>query len=464
MASQSVEFADELIRKYDKSGPRYTSYPTAPQFHEGFGPGEYRRHARASNEARPKRPLSLYFHIPFCDTICFYCACNKVPTKDRARAATYLDYLSREIAMQGGLFDDDRPVDQLHWGGGTPTFLSHEEMRTLMRRTGEHFRLREDDTGEYGIEVDPRETTAETIGVLREIGFNRLSLGVQDLDPEVQRAVNRIQPAEQTFGVLEQARAEGFHSVSLDLMYGLPRQTPERFLDTVEAVIEARPDRLAVFNYAHLPDLFPPQRRIDEAEIPEPAQKLEILRRTTERLLEAGYVYIGMDHFALPDDELAVAQREGTLHRNFQGYSTHADCDLIAMGSTAISQVGPTYSQNVRELDSYYAAIDGGELAVFRGYELTGEDRLRRHVITRLICDFELTFSEVEARFGLDFHDHFAAELADIAEMAADGLLTLSDDGIRVEPRGRLLIRNICMVFDAYLRAREGAQRYSKVI
>jgi len=464
MTDQRIEFALDLIQKYDKSGPRYTSYPTAPHFHEGFGPADYRAAARATNTEAPKRGLSLYYHIPFCDTLCFYCACNKIATKDRSKAATYLDYLFREIELQGALFDNDRPVDQLHLGGGTPTFLSPDQMRSLMAKTGEHFRLRDDDSGEYGIEIDPRETGPEFIAALRDMGFNRLSIGVQDFDPTVQEAVNRIQPAETTLGAIEAARSAGFHSLSLDLMYGLPHQDAATFSRTLEAVIEARPDRLAVFNYAHLPDLFPPQRRIRDEDLPSPAEKLAILQRTIERLTEAGYVYIGMDHFALPDDELAVAQREGTLHRNFQGYSTHAHCDLVAMGVTAIGSVGPTYSQNVRGLDEYYAALDKDELPIFRGYALTDEDRLRRAVITRLMCDFALDFRRVAGEFGIAFSEYFADELADLREMAADGLLEMSDTGLWVTPRGRLLIRNIAMVFDAYLRAKEGAQRYSKVI
>ncbi|MFP4560519.1 MAG: oxygen-independent coproporphyrinogen III oxidase [Thiohalorhabdus sp.] len=464
MADQQVEFALDLIRKYDKSGPRYTSYPTAPQFHEGFGPAAYTEVARATNAETPKRPLSLYFHIPFCDTLCFYCACNKIATKDRSKAVTYLDYLFREIELQGALFDDDRTVDQLHWGGGTPTFLNSDQMRALMAKTAEHFRLRDDDSGEYGIEVDPRAAGSDTIAALREVGFNRLSVGVQDFDPRVQEAVNRIQPAEQTFAVIDAARREGFHSLSLDLMYGLPFQSRATFAHTLERVIEARPDRLAVFNYAHLPDLFPPQRRIRDEDLPAPEEKLAILADTIERLTAAGYVYIGMDHFALPDDELTRAQQQGQLHRNFQGYSTHADCDLVALGATAIGSVGATYSQNVRTLEPYYEALDSGELPVFRGYELTAEDRLRRAVITRLMCDFALDFDRVEADWGVDFAEHFAAELADLEEMAADGLIELGERGLTVTPRGRLLIRNVAMVFDAYLRAKEGAQRYSKVI
>ncbi len=460
---QTLVFDLELIRRYDKSGPRYTSYPTAVQFHDGFGEAEYRELARQSNALTPKPPLSLYFHLPFCDTVCFYCACNKIATKDRTLAAPYLERLHAEIALQGAMFDRDRTVDQLHWGGGTPTFISDAQMRELMRVTGEHFTLREDDSGEYSIEVDPREADAGTVALLRELGFNRLSLGVQDFEPAVQRAVNRIQSEAQTWGVLDAARAEGFKSVSIDLIYGLPHQTLARWSATLDKVIAHRPDRLSVFNYAHLPDLFKPQRRINAEQLPSPAEKLDILQLTGAKLAEAGYVYIGMDHFAMPGDELAVAQREGTLYRNFQGYSTHADCDLVGLGVTSIGQVGPSYCQNARELESYYAALDAGRLPIFRGLALDADDRLRREVITRLICHFRLEFEPVEREFGIVFRDYFARELAELETQARDGLVRLTDTGVEVEPAGRLLIRNVCMVFDRYLR--EGEQkRFSKVI
>ncbi|HIE54806.1 MAG TPA: oxygen-independent coproporphyrinogen III oxidase [Chromatiaceae bacterium] len=458
---QDLILDDGLIAKYDQSGPRYTSYPTAVQFHEGFGNADYERIARQSNESG--RPLSLYFHIPFCDTICFYCACNKVATKDRGRGNEYLTRLHREIALQGELFDSSRPVTQLHWGGGTPTFLSHEEMRQLMEVTGEHFQLLPDDQGEYSIEIDPREATGETVALLREIGFNRMSLGVQDFDPRVQRAVNRIQSEAETLAVLNAARAEGFRSVSIDLIYGLPLQTRESFERTLERIIEVNPDRLSVFNYAHLPQIFKPQRRINAEELPPAEVKLEILHMTARKLADAGYVYIGMDHFARPDDELAIAQREGTLYRNFQGYSTHADCDLVGMGITSIGMVGNCYAQNLKDLEHYYRRIDAGELAVFRGLELTREDQLRRDVITRLICNFYLDFSEVGRLWGIDFADHFLSELQRLEEMERDGLLAMDGRGIRVLPVGRMLIRNICMVFDAYLKEAAG-QRFSRVI
>jgi oxygen-independent coproporphyrinogen III oxidase len=456
-----VVFDPALIRRYDKAGPRYTSYPTAVQFHEGFGAAEYHAAATASNASGA--PLSLYFHLPFCDTVCYYCACNKIVTRNRRRTGPYLERLFREIELQGVLFDRSRPVDQLHWGGGTPTFLSSEEMRALMRRTGEHFRLRTDDSGEYSIEVDPREADAGIIALLRELGFNRLSLGVQDFDPHVQKAVNRIQSEAETFAVLDAARRTGFRSVNMDLIYGLPHQTVASFRATLDKVIAAGPDRLSVFNYAHLPELFKTQRQIDAASLPPPAEKLAILQHTIERLTEAGYVYIGMDHFARPDDELAVAQRHGTLYRNFQGYSTHADCDLVAMGITAIGMVGDTYSQNLKTLDAYYAALDEGRLPVFRGITLSPDDKLRRAVITRLICHFQLEFAGIEATFGISFREYFAAELEELEAMRTDGLLDVGGDAIVVRPAGKLLIRNICMVFDKYLRMQQ-QPRFSKVI
>jgi len=460
---QSLIIDRELIARYDRSGPRYTSYPTAVQFHAGFDETAYREAAARTNAERPQRPLSLYFHIPFCDTLCFYCACNKIATKNRAHAAPYLAHLYRELALQGALFNRDRVVDQLHWGGGTPTFISHEQMRELMRVTREHFTLHDDDAGEYSIEIDPREVHEDTVALLRELGFNRMSMGVQDFDPRVQEAVNRFQSEEQTFAVLNDARAQGFKSVSVDLIYGLPYQSVESFSVTLDKIIDAAPDRLSVFNYAHLPELFKPQRRINDADLPSAAEKLDILQMSIDRLTAAGYVYIGMDHFARPDDELARAQREHTLYRNFQGYSTHADCDLIGLGVTSIGMVGNTYGQNIKSLEDYYEAIGAGRLVIHRGVVLDTDDILRRDVITRLICHFELAMSEIERHHGIVFAEYFAAELEQLQAMQADGLLEIDQDAIRVRPVGRLLIRNICMVFDRYLRAQQG-QRFSKVI
>jgi len=460
---QTPIFNAELIRRYDKAGPRYTSYPTAVEFLDSFTEADYRFWVNETNGDLVPRPLSLYFHIPFCSRLCFYCACNKVVTKNRSHAAPYLERLYRETVLQGALFDPDRTVEQLHWGGGTPTFLSHDQMRDLMRVTRDNFKLADGDKGEFSIEIDPREVQEDTVGVLRELGFNRMSLGVQDLDPEVQKAVNRVQPEEMTLKVLEAARREGFKSVSMDLIYGLPFQTPAGFAETIERIIEAGPDRLSVFNYAHLPELFAPQKRIDEKALPPPAQKLEILQRTIEQLVDAGYVYIGMDHFARPDDELARAQKEGTLHRNFQGYSTHADCDLIGIGLSAISAVGYCYSQNTREMADYERYIDAGELPILRGFELEPEDLLRREIITQLICHFELDVQAIEKKWHIDFAKHFKAECDELASMQKSGLLEIKSNHVRVLPPGRLLIRNICMSFDQYRRLKQ-EERFSKVI
>ena len=459
---QRIDFDLDLIRRYDQSGPRYTSYPTAVEFHDGFGPAEYRAACARSNQAG--RPLSLYFHIPFCDTVCFYCACNKVATKDRTLAQPYLDRVYRELEMQSALFDRGRRVEQLHWGGGTPTFISQDQMRELMDQTRRWFDLADDEVGEYSIEIDPREADAQSVALLRRLGFNRMSLGVQDFEPQVQQAVNRIQTEAETLAVLEAARAEGFRSISIDLIYGLPFQSVAGFTRTLDKVLAFSPDRLSVFNYAHLPQRFKPQRRIDADQLPPPQTKLDILQATGERLAAAGYVYIGMDHFAKPDDELARAQREGTLYRNFQGYSTHADCDLIGLGVTSIGKVDNTYAQNRRELEEYYADIDAGRLPVFRGIELSRDDEIRRDTITKLICNFSLTYADVATRWGIDFGAYFAADLARVKPMEADGLLEMDAQGIRVLPRGRLLIRNICMAFDAYRNGPEAQGGFSKVI
>lgn len=459
---QGVSFDLELIRRYDQSGPRYTSYPTAVEFDESFGPAAYRAACERSNQSG--RPLSLYFHIPFCDTVCFYCACNKIATKDRSLAPPYLERVHRELALQAELFDPSRVVEQLHWGGGTPTFLSHDQMTELMAVTRRLFTLADDDTGEFSIEIDPREADATGVALLRRLGFNRMSLGVQDFDPKVQAAVNRIQTEAETMAVLEAARAEGFRSISIDLIYGLPFQTTESFVRTLERIIAVGPERLSVFNYAHLPERFKPQRRINAAELPPPEVKLDILQSTIERLTSAGYVYIGMDHFARPDDELALAQRAGTLYRNFQGYSTHADCDLLGIGVTSIGKVDNTYAQNRRGLDEYYADLDAGRLAVFRGIELNRDDLIRRDMITRLICHFELDIPSAESAWGIDFDGYFADALSKLREMAGDGLLELDERQIRILPRGRLLVRNICMAFDAYLATKTGPIGFSKVI
>ncbi len=461
---QNYLFNAELIKRYDKSGPRYTSYPTAVQFHEKFQGDEYQEVAKASNEDPIPRPLSLYFHLPFCATVCFYCGCNKIITNNRKRAGPYLERLHKEIAMHAELYDDDRKVDQLHWGGGTPTFISPDQMRDLMTETAKYFNLRDDDSGEYSIELDPREVKKETLPLLRELGFNRISLGVQDLDEDVQKAVNRIQPQEITEAVLTSAREEGFHSISMDLIYGLPLQTVESFSKTLDEVIKMSPDRLAIYNYAHMPSMFKVQRQINEADLPSANEKLEILHLAIDRMTEAGYVYIGMDHFAKPNDELTIAQKNGSLYRNFQGYSTHSGCDLIAMGVSSISKVGFTYSQNHRDTEAYINSIDNGELPIFRGVQLDLDDVLRREVITRLICNFTLDCSAISKKHNINFNEYFVEEMDALKEMQNDGMLRINSDSLDVLPSGRLLIRNICSVFDIYNRQQKETPRFSRMV
>jgi len=452
----------ELIRRLDKNGPRYTSYPTADRFVEAFNAENYSRWVARREIGGVDRPLSLYIHIPFCNTLCFYCACNKVITKDRSKSAEYVRYLIKEMAMQAMLLGPDQVIEQLHFGGGTPTFLSDDEIRQVMSSIRQHFRLVED--GEYSIEIDPRKVSDETIALLGEVGFNRISIGVQDFDAEVQRAVNRIQGEEETLRVIHAARANGFKSVSIDLIYGLPKQTLKGFGVTLDKVIAANPDRLSIYNYAHMPTIFKPQRRIHEEDLPAPQVKLDILGMAVDKLTNAGYVYIGMDHFAKPEDELAVAQRQGRLHRNFQGYSTHSDCDLVALGPSAIGKIGPTYSQNYRELEEYYGALDKDKLPIMRGMELNEDDLVRRAIIQALMCHFELTKEYFVNNFKIDFDSYFATELEELREYEREGLLAMTPQKISVTPKGRMLIRNICMVFDKYLRTRQQHALYSKVI
>ncbi|PIE00448.1 MAG: oxygen-independent coproporphyrinogen III oxidase [Thiothrix nivea] len=459
-----VQFDIEKITRYDEAGPRYTSYPTAVAFSGTFTEADYLEQVQLSNDCFIPAPLSLYFHIPFCDTVCYYCACNKIVTKDQGKANQYLKYLCHEIDMQSALFDNDRVVEQLHWGGGTPTFLNGQQMRSLMDYTRSHFNLLDNDQGDYSIEIDPRSVTPETIALLRDIGFNRFSLGVQDVNDQVQAAVNRIQPIEDTIAIIDACREQDAKSISIDLIYGLPLQTKESFNTTLETIIDISPDRISLFNYAHLPHLFKPQRRINATELPSAHNKLEILQHSIERLTQAGYVYIGMDHFAKPTDELSKAQEEGHLHRNFQGYTTHASCDLIAMGVSAISSVHNSYSQNEKTLDEYYAALDEKRLPIIRGVSLTNEDLLRRDIIQQLSCQFVLDIKMIERDYRIDFRNHFSLEMAELEMLAADDLLTIEQDSLRVTPAGRLLIRRICMVFDTYLREQRMEQRYSKVI
>jgi oxygen-independent coproporphyrinogen-3 oxidase len=439
-----------LVSRYDRPGPRYTSYPTAVQFHTGFGIAQYEAAARHSNEGSP-RPLSLYVHVPFCESPCFYCGCNKVITRDHGKAQQYLVRLRREIALQGALFSRTRPVDQLHFGGGTPTFLSDAEIGEVLAELDRCFMLRRDADREYSIEIDPRTVSVDRLEALSKLGFNRVSLGVQDFDPDVQVAVNRVQSCEDTLALIRRARELPIDSVSVDLIYGLPRQNRASFARTLDLIIAARPDRIAAYSYAHLPHIFKPQRQIKNADLISPAEKLGLLGLTVEKLTAAGYVYIGMDHFALPTDELVRAQQDGTLQRNFQGYSTRAECDLVALGVSSISKVGDTYAQNAKTLAEYYRMIDAGTLAVQRGVALNDDDRVRREVIQRLMCATRLEFAGIEAAHGIRFEDYFAAELAALAPLEADGLVVREGRSLRITARGRLLMRNVAMVFDAHL-------------
>ena len=460
---QGVSFNTELIKRYDVAGPRYTSYPTAVQFIEGFDAEAYRRYTHISNNELIPKPLSLYVHLPFCHSLCYYCGCMKKVTRHEHQADAYLELLLKEVEMQGKLFDRDREVEQLHFGGGTPTYHSDAQLERLMDALGTHFQMSYEDHREFSIEVDPRTVGMERLEALADMGFNRISLGVQDIDPKVQEAVNRVQDPEATLAMIDGSRELGFNSVSLDLIYGLPLQTVESFGRTIDTVLESRPDRLAVYNYAHLPNLFRSQRMINAEDIPSPETKLELMKLTIDRLTEAGSVYIGMDHFALPNDELTVSQRQGHLQRNFQGYSTRRQCDLVGLGVSAIGKVGDCYAQNIKDLPGWQAAIKEGQLPIWRGVSLGIEDRLRRSVIEAIMCHGEVRFSSFEARFSIDFADHFALELEMLADQAQDGLLEMDEAGFRATPEGRLLLRSVAMVFDEYLKQPQ-QNRFSRVI
>ena len=456
----------ELIRRFDVSGPRYTSYPTADRFVEAFGMDDYVRALEQRRQgpaaAALARPLSIYVHLPFCESLCYYCACNKIITKHHERAAPYLALLRREVELHVQHMGRGAAVSQLHLGGGTPTFLSDEELAWLMDLLRSHFTFQ--DGGEYSIEVDPRTVTAERLESLRQLGFNRLSFGVQDFDPDVQKAVHRVQPAEQVFALVASARRIGFDSVNVDLIYGLPKQNPQSFARTLEQVCELRPDRIALYAYAHLPERFKPQRRIIMIDLPLPDAKVSMLASALKTFMQAGYVYIGMDHFALPEDALAIAKRQGRLHRNFQGYSTQPDCDLVGLGVSAIGKVGATYSQNGKTLDDYQYHIDPGRLPVARGLALSRDDILRRSVIMALMCQGEVLFESIELAHLIDFRQYFAAEMEQMREMQQQGLVSISDSSIQVTPLGWFFVRGVAMVFDKYLQADRTRARFSKII
>jgi len=457
-------FPAELITKYGLAGPRYTSYPTALQFHEGFDAEAYRRHVQNSNDDLIPRPLSLYVHLPFCHSLCYYCACNKKVTRHTALGVEYLQRLDREIEMQGRLFDPDRQVIQLHFGGGTPTYHEDAELKHIVEQLSRYFFLSRAADREFSIEIDPRTVNNDRISYLADIGFNRVSMGIQDFNPAVQKAVNRIQDEQMTLALIDAARESGFNSVSVDLIYGLPLQTASSFETTIDSVLTARPDRLSVYNYAHLPHLFRAQRMINTEEVPAPEVRLELLASTVSKLVDAGYVYIGMDHFALPDDELSIAMEDGTLQRNFQGYSTCRETDLVGMGVSAIGKVGNSFVQNQKDIRTWQAAIDDNKLPVWRGLGLNGEDRLRQQVILAIMCQGHVRFDDFERRFDIDFDDHFALELESLKPLQEDGLIEIGEHHLDVTPTGLLLIRAIAMKFDEYLIKDHQGKAYSKVI
>ena len=454
----------DLLRRYDVTGPRYTSYPTADRFVEAFAATDYVQALRQRREgaAAMALPLSLYVHVPFCESLCYYCACNKIVTRQHDRAATYLRYLGRELDLHADQLGTGQVVTQLHLGGGTPTFLSDAELHELMAMVRRCFTLAPG--GECAIEVDPRTVDAARLATLAELGFNRLSFGVQDFDPAVQKAVHRIQPAEQVFELVAVARALQFDSINIDLIYGLPQQTLESFDQTLATVVRLRPDRIALYAYAHLPERFKPQRRIVTAELPTAGAKLAMLSRSLSTLEGAGYEYIGMDHFALPNDPLAIAKRQGRLHRNFQGYSTQPDCDLIALGVSGIGRVGATYSQNAKTLDEYYDHLNQGRLPVARGLALSRDDLVRRAVIMALMCQGEVQFESIELAYLLQFRRYFAAELEALKTLQDNGMVVVDTTGIQITPQGWFFVRAAAMVFDRYLQTDRNRAQFSRII
>lgn len=452
----------ELIKKYDRPGPRYTSYPTAPQFNDKFTPEKYLDEIIRTNNQSDPPDLSLYFHIPFCDTLCYFCGCNMIITRNRDRIIEYVKYVKNEIDLLSSYIVNGRNVVQLHWGGGTPTHLNPDEITNLISYINQSFTFTPN--AEEGCEIDPRGLTKEHLEALRNGRFNRISMGVQDFNEKVQKAVNRIQPEDMTRQVIKWIRELNFQSINLDLIYGLPFQSAETFSKTVDAIVDIAPDRIAVFNYAHVPWMKKHMALIKPEDLPQPEEKLQILKMTIEKLTSAGYVFIGMDHFAKPDDELTVALREKKLYRNFQGYSTHAGADLYGLGITSISQIGRCYAQNVKKEIEYFNLLNDNTLPIERGYYLSDDDLLRRHVITKIMCDFELDFSEVENKFDIKFEKCFATSLEGLKEFMDDGLLLINNRKIIVTEMGRLLIRNIAMCFDWYIEQKADRAKYSRTV
>ena len=457
MSVPQIEWDQPLIEKYNYSGPRYTSYPTALEFDQRYTEQDFLQ----ATGRYPQRPLSLYLHIPFCHRLCYFCGCNKQITRQGHKADQYLDTLEAEILKRAPLFRD-RTVTQMHWGGGTPTFLSAAQVSRLTACLKANFRFAPD--AEISLELDPREIELEMLDHLKQEGFNRLSMGVQDFNKQVQKLVNREQDEDFIFALMARAKALGFVSGNIDLIYGLPKQTPESFAYTLQKVLELRPDRLSVFNYAHMPELFAAQRKIKTADLPDAARKLAILQQSITTLTEGGYQFIGMDHFALPEDELAIAQREGVLHRNFQGYTTQGNTDLLGLGVSAISMIGDTYAQNHKVLNQWHQSVSEKGTGLWRGVSLDSDDCLRREVIKSLICQFSLDIRQTEQQWGIDFSDYFSEDLQLLSPFIRDGMVIREGDCLRVTARGRLLIRNICMCFDRYLRTTVRQQHFSRVI
>lgn len=457
-----VCFDQDLIVRYGGRGPRYTSYPTALQFNDELTQADYEAKAKESNESDV--PLSLYVHIPFCHSLCYYCGCNKIVTRNEDRVSRYMEMLYREIEMQSKLFDRKRKVEQLHFGGGTPTYLDKEQLGALMDHLRNSFTFDESEAHEFSIEVDPRTVDAERIRELRALGFNRLSLGIQDFYEPVQKAVNRAQSPEEVQALVDSAREAGFGSISFDLIYGLPLQTVETFNKTLDIAIAMKPDRLAVYNYAHLPERFKGQRMINSDDIPSPETKLDLLHHTIDKLCGAGYIYIGMDHFALPDDELVLARENGTLQRNFQGYSTHRQCDLVSLGVSGIGGIGNMFAQNAVSTIEYEEIIERGELPIKKGLLVDDDDLLRAAVIQDLMCYDSLSYDDFGATHNIDFREYFEDEIKKLKVLEDDELLELSDAGIGITPKGRLLLRNIAMTFDRYIDLEENEHRFSKAI
>lgn len=459
--NQPLLWDRQLLSHYDLAGPRYTSYPTAPQFQSAFSEMALLNAIERSNKSQ--RPLSLYFHIPFCDTLCFYCGCNKTVTHNKSRALPYVQRMIQEMALYANLIQPERTVKQLHWGGGTPTFISDDEMSLLMKSTRRLFTLADDEQGEFSVEIHPGRVTQATMAHLRQLGFNRVSMGVQDFDERVQVAVNRYNSLEQVSGLVKALRAQEYRALSMDLIYGLPMQSLRSINTTLQRVIELSPERISLFNYAHMPHLFKSQRLIQDTDLPDASTKLDMLQQSVEQLQAAGYVYIGMDHFAKPDDDLAIAQQQGRMQRNFQGYSTHGDCDLLAFGVSSISRIDNTYVQNAKELNAYQQKLDSSLLPIEKGITLNREDELRRAIINQLICHFYLDFAWVKQQFDIDATVYFRQELAQLQPMVQDGLLSIDEQRLQVSNSGRLLIRRICMVFDEYLQNSPHI-RYSKIV